>query len=148
MQAFSVSIIVNMIRKVVYLSPKDIINFNAERFVESLKRYGEINEKELREHLDELAYDPCHVSVLVEIGTSAILDEEKAKKYYEDHKHWIGGNFERLRRITGYLVGSLERWNDGKRAEEKDRVKHGVYSQENKDAIEAEKLENSLAAQI
>jgi anaerobic ribonucleoside-triphosphate reductase len=33
--------------------------------------------------------------------------------------------FERIRRITGYLVGSLSKWNDGKRAEEKDRVKHG-----------------------
>jgi ribonucleoside-triphosphate reductase len=37
-----------------------------------------------------------------------------------------GIGFERLRRITGYLVGSLERWNDGKRAEERDRVKHNV----------------------
>lgn len=34
--------------------------------------------------------------------------------------------FERIRRITGYLVGTLERFNDGKRAEERDRVKHGV----------------------
>ena len=33
-------------------------------------------------------------------------------------------NFTRLRRITGYLVGDLNRWNNGKRAEEKDRVKH------------------------
>lgn len=32
--------------------------------------------------------------------------------------------FHRLRRITGYLVGTLDRWNDGKRAEENDRVKH------------------------
>lgn len=32
--------------------------------------------------------------------------------------------FERIRRITGYLVGTLERFNDAKRAEEKDRVKH------------------------
>lgn len=32
--------------------------------------------------------------------------------------------FERIRRITGYLVGDLSRWNDGKRAEESDRVKH------------------------
>lgn len=32
--------------------------------------------------------------------------------------------FERLRRITGYLVGSMPRWNDAKRAEEADRVKH------------------------
>ncbi len=37
-----------------------------------------------------------------------------------------GVGFERLRRITGYLVGTLDRWNDGKKAEEKDRVKHGV----------------------
>ncbi|KAL7713225.1 ATP-cone domain-containing protein [Entamoeba marina] len=32
--------------------------------------------------------------------------------------------FERLRRITGYLVGSLDRWNNAKKAEERDRVKH------------------------
>ena len=32
--------------------------------------------------------------------------------------------FERIRRITGYLVGTLDRFNDGKRAEEADRVKH------------------------
>lgn len=34
--------------------------------------------------------------------------------------------FDRIRRITGYLVGTLDRFNDGKRAEEHDRVKHGV----------------------
>ena len=34
--------------------------------------------------------------------------------------------FERIRRITGYLVGSTDRWNNAKRAEEADRVKHGV----------------------
>lgn len=34
--------------------------------------------------------------------------------------------FERIRRITGYLVGTLDRFNDGKRAEESDRVKHGI----------------------
>jgi ribonucleoside-triphosphate reductase len=32
--------------------------------------------------------------------------------------------FSRIRRITGYLVGGLDRWNKAKRAEEKDRVKH------------------------
>ena len=36
--------------------------------------------------------------------------------------------FERIRRITGYLVGTLDRFNDAKRAEEKDRVKHGITS--------------------
>lgn len=37
-----------------------------------------------------------------------------------------GLHFERTRRITGYLVGTLDRFNDAKRAEEKDRVKHGT----------------------
>lgn len=37
-----------------------------------------------------------------------------------------GVPFERIRRITGYLVGTMDRWNDAKRAEERDRVKHGM----------------------
>ena len=37
-----------------------------------------------------------------------------------------GVGFERIRRITGYLVGTLDRFNNGKRAEEKDRVKHDL----------------------
>lgn len=32
--------------------------------------------------------------------------------------------FEKIRRITGYLVGTVDRFNDAKRAEEKSRVKH------------------------
>ncbi len=34
--------------------------------------------------------------------------------------------FQRIRRITGYLVGTLDRFNNAKRAEEHDRVKHAV----------------------
>lgn len=37
-----------------------------------------------------------------------------------------GRPFVRVRRITGYLVGGLERWNGAKRAELRDRVKHAV----------------------
>ena len=36
-----------------------------------------------------------------------------------------GKKFDRIRRITGYLVGTLDRFNNSKRAEERDRVKHG-----------------------
>lgn len=57
-----------------------------------------------------------------------------------------GPSFERLRRITGYLVGSLDSWNDAKRAEEKARVKHtvtvnqiGVYTAEEKAERELQK---------
>lgn len=41
-------------------------------------------------------------------------------------KNGKGVGFERIRRITGYLVGTLDRFNDAKRAEEHDRVKHGM----------------------
>ena len=37
-----------------------------------------------------------------------------------------GRDFERIRRITGYLVGTIDRWNNAKRAEERDRVKHSM----------------------
>ena len=40
-----------------------------------------------------------------------------------------GVGFERIRRITGYLVGTLDRFNNGKRAEERDRIKHASISQ-------------------
>lgn len=46
----------------------------------------------------------------------------------EQNAHVIGQGvgFERTRRITGYLVGSVDRFNNAKRAEERDRVKHGL----------------------
>ena len=41
-----------------------------------------------------------------------------------------GVGFERIRRITGYLVGTMDKWNDAKKAEERDRVKHSLGSSE------------------
>lgn len=38
--------------------------------------------------------------------------------------HYEPMGFERIRRITGYLVGTVDRWCDAKKAEERDRVKH------------------------
>ena len=46
--------------------------------------------------------------------------------YVDLSYHFMQGKFDRIRRITGYLVGTLDRFNDAKRAEEHDRVKHGV----------------------
>lgn len=37
-----------------------------------------------------------------------------------------GVKFERIRRITGYLVGTTDRFNNAKQKEERDRVKHGM----------------------
>ena len=44
----------------------------------------------------------------------------------KNEKMGQGVGFERIRRITGYLVGTMDKWNDAKRAEERDRVKHGL----------------------
>ena len=45
----------------------------------------------------------------------------------------VGENvgFERIRRITGYLVGTVDRFNNAKRAEVEDRVKHSVMRSQN-----------------
>ncbi|MBQ6315374.1 MAG: ribonucleoside-triphosphate reductase [Mogibacterium sp.] len=43
-----------------------------------------------------------------------------------DGKVGEGVKFERIRRITGYLVGTIDRFNDAKAAEVKERVKHGI----------------------
>lgn len=53
-----------------------------------------------------------------------ILDKDDAEMV-DVHYYWNAAQFHRLRRITGYLVGTLGRWNNAKRAEERDRVKHG-----------------------
>ena len=44
--------------------------------------------------------------------------------HVEDGKVGQGVKFERLRRITGYLTTTVDRWNDAKKEEERDRVKH------------------------
>ena len=56
---------------------------------------------------------------LVEI-TVKLCDDGKVDLGYL----FKGEKFERIRRVTGYLVGSLDRWNDAKQAEERERVKH------------------------
>ena len=48
------------------------------------------------------------------------MSEKELNKYGE------GVCFERIRRITGYLVGTVDRFNNAKSAEVNDRVKHGV----------------------
>ena len=51
----------------------------------------------------------------------------------ECEKHYAPVEFDRIRRITGYLVGTVDRFNDAKRAEERDRVKHGLASDDEDD---------------
>ncbi|MCI9093881.1 MAG: anaerobic ribonucleoside triphosphate reductase [Coprobacillus sp.] len=59
-------------------------------------------------------------------GYNGIIDDvcPQCGRIEEEHQE-----FERIRRITGYLVGTLNRFNDAKKAEESDRVKHGITNQ-------------------
>ena len=52
------------------------------------------------------------------------MNPQKVKNV--DGKVGEGVKFERIRRITGYLVGTIDRFNDAKAAEVKERVKHGI----------------------
>ncbi len=80
---------------------------------------GELSAPEIDAYIDyaRKAHPDKHIS-----GIDIKLDGDFVDLTY----HWETVPFERIRRITGYLVGTLERFNDGKRAEEADRVKHGI----------------------
>ena len=88
----------------VSLKNGDISTVSSEE-IEAYKKY--VTEKYPDEVIDEI-----------------ILEFEGEDVKIETHKH--STPFSRIRRITGYLVGTMDRWNNGKKAEERDRVKHGV----------------------
>lgn len=54
------------------------------------------------------------------------IDLEVDGEYVNAAYHFSSEPFQRIRRITGYLVGTLDRFNNAKRAEEADRVKHSM----------------------
>lgn len=53
-----------------------------------------------------------------------IMDVRLDGDFVDLSYHYKARPFHRIRRITGYLVGTLDRFNDAKRAEERERVKH------------------------
>lgn len=137
-------------KKIIYRNPNEVENFDMKRFLKSLSKYAKVSEKEAVEALAEFEqYENLHVSCLVEAGMNLLnekTDAETAKEYLEAHAEWFdAGRFERLRRITGYLVGTLDRWNDAKKAEESARVKHCVNSAIN-DAARLAALETQAMA--
>ncbi|MBR6789695.1 MAG: hypothetical protein IKM31_02365 [Oscillospiraceae bacterium] len=80
---------------------------------------GSLSDKEIGLYVDHLRKKhPGRTFESIDIG----LDGE-----YVDLNYKLAPvGFERIRRITGYLVGTVDRFNDAKRAEVNDRVKHSV----------------------
>ena len=112
---------------ILFNKPSETEKFDKEKFLNSLKQFGEFDSKIVDEGLKELSQFPeLHYSRLIELGIKSFKNNEDAKKYFERYQTAESVSFERLRRITGYLVGSLDRWNDGKKAEEAARVKHTI----------------------
>ncbi len=141
-------------KKIIYRNSNEVKNFDLKRFEKSIAQYAKVSEKEVKEALAEFdQYETMHVSCLVEVAMKLIGEKagDKAmKEYFDEHSMWFDeGKFERLRRITGYLVGTLDRWNDAKKAEEKARVKHSVNSAiddaERLVALETQAMEHNLA---
>lgn len=141
-------------KKIIYRNANEVENFDLKRFVTSLTKYAKVSEKDVKAVLDDYdQYETMHVSCLVEAGMKLIgakAGDDAMKEYYNDHAEWFEeGKFERLRRITGYLVGTLDRWNDAKKAEEKARVKHCVNSAindaERLAALETQAMEQNIA---
>ena len=141
-------------KKIIYRNPNDACTFDIKRFVKSLERYAKVDEKEVKAALEDFEqYETMHVSCLVEVGMRLIAEkkgEAAAKEYFKEYEEYFDeGKFERLRRITGYLVGTLDRWNDAKKAEESARVKHSVNSAiddaERLAALETQAMEQNVA---
>ena len=83
---------------------------------------ADIPEEEARAYVDHLEEKLAKEGNALD-SLSIHVDGDDVDLSYE---YSTAQKFERIRRITGYLVGTLDRFNDAKRAEESDRVKHAV----------------------
>lgn len=86
--------------------------------VEVVETNCDFPEEELKLYIKQ--FDTFHFSRLTKLVITSYGED------IECEKHYAPVEFDRIRRITGYLVGTVDRFNDAKRAEEHDRVKHGV----------------------
>ncbi len=78
---------------------------------------GEMKQEEINAYVDYLQ-DKFPEETIATLDLAIDGDEVDMKYTFEKVP------FERIRRITGYLVGTVDRFNDAKKAEVKDRVKH------------------------
>ncbi len=85
-------------------------------YAEGLENFTEEEAKNYVDYVRERVENPL---TFLEIK---MCDDGKVDLNYKTQ----GEKFERIRRITGYLTGDLNSWNDAKRSEEQERVKHNV----------------------
>ena len=81
---------------------------------------GEMVEEE-QKHYVEFVTKKYPDKVIEELIINIDGDDVLLETHFKEPEKFV-----RIRRITGYLVGTLDRFNNGKRAEERDRVKHTV----------------------
>lgn len=82
---------------------------------------GEMSQAEINSYIDR-------AQRLYPEKTIQTIDLKIDGDFVDVDYHFADVPFQRIRRITGYLVGTLDRFNDAKRAEVRDRVKHGLVS--------------------
>lgn len=82
---------------------------------------GELTKEEIALYIEKLRQD--NPDKVIKTVTLTVDDQEVNADFTYESKP-----FERIRRITGYLVGTLDRFNNAKRAEVEDRVKHSLSS--------------------
>ena len=80
----------------------------------------DLSEEEARKYIRYVLEKVKGDATLIKIAVKSCPDGKVDVEYT-----LRGKKFERIRRITGYLTGDLNTWNNAKRAEEKERVKHG-----------------------
>jgi len=79
---------------------------------------GDMEKQEILNYID-------YINTNHPTGILKKLDLTIDHEYVEMKYNFAPIKFDRIRRITGYLVGTVDRWNNAKRSEESDRVKHG-----------------------
>lgn len=101
--------------------------------VRSAFRYGELNDRttvcaviESTVELNDKEVEKIRDGTRKNQARYAIVRPASGAPGFLDVEYRAARPFERIRRITGYLTGSLDTWNSAKRAEERDRVKHGL----------------------
>ena len=82
---------------------------------------GEMSQAEINSYIDR-------AQKLYPEKTIQTIDLKIDGDFVDVDYHFADVPFQRIRRITGYLVGTLDRFNDAKRAEVRDREKHGLAS--------------------